>query len=144
MKNRRDAAFATSPRRGEDGGEGPLLPETTINKSSFRSTSARAPAPHPPYGHLNSDHPWPSPFGRLAPRKSAILPICLPAGEKESCATPLHHQLLDFRDRLGRIQPLRTGARAIHDGVATVQLERIFQIVQPLAGGLVEIGRAHV
>src|SRR5690606_1974162 len=47
------------------------------------------------------------------------------------------HQLLDLANRLGRVQALRAGARAAHDAVATVQLERILQIVQPRTGVLV-------
>ena len=49
----------------------------------------------------------------------------------------LQHQLLDLADRLRRVQALRAGARAVHDGVAAVQLERIFQVVQARAGVLV-------
>ena len=38
---------------------------------------------------------------------------------------------------LAGIQALRAGPRAVHDGVAAVQLERVFQVVQALAGVLV-------
>ena len=41
------------------------------------------------------------------------------------------------RNRLGRVQTFRTGLGAVHDGVAAVELERIFQLVQTLARGLV-------
>src|SRR5690606_25454524 len=37
----------------------------------------------------------------------------------------------------GRVQALRAGARAVHDGVAAVQLEGIFEVVQAGAGVLV-------
>src|SRR4051812_29668112 len=50
---------------------------------------------------------------------------------------PLDHLLLDRGDRLRRIEPLRAGLGAVHDGVAAVQPERIFQVVEPLAGRLV-------
>src|SRR4051812_46981843 len=46
----------------------------------------------------------------------------------------LDHQLLDFLNRFGRVQTLRTGPGAIHDSVAAVQPEGIFQGVQTLAG----------
>src|SRR5690606_24150168 len=49
----------------------------------------------------------------------------------------LQHQLLDGADGLGRVQPLRAGPRAVHDGVAAVELERILEVVQPRAGVLV-------
>ncbi len=49
----------------------------------------------------------------------------------------LHHQLLDRGNRLGRIEALGTGARAVHDSVAAVQLELAFQIVQARTGILV-------
>ena len=45
--------------------------------------------------------------------------------------------LLDLGDGLGRVQPLGAGVGAIHDGVAAIELERIFQVVEPFAGGFV-------
>ncbi len=50
---------------------------------------------------------------------------------------PLHHHLLDFRDGLCRVQSLGAGFRAIHDGVAAVEAERVFEVVEAFAGGLV-------
>jgi len=47
------------------------------------------------------------------------------------------HQFLDLGDGFGRIEALRAGLGAVQDGMATVKPERVFQIVQPLAGGLV-------
>ena len=44
-----------------------------------------------------------------------------------------NHLLLDFRDRLGRVQSLRASIRAIHDGVAAVEPERVFEIVETFA-----------
>jgi hypothetical protein len=49
----------------------------------------------------------------------------------------LHHHFLDLGNRLGRVQPFGAGFGAIHDRVAAIQLERIMQIIQPLACGLV-------
>lgn len=64
-------------------------------------------------------------------------------------------QFLDLGDRLTRVQTLRTGPSAVHDGVAPVHAERILQLVQPggsrfVTGiddptvGLHEHGRAQV
>ena len=50
---------------------------------------------------------------------------------------PADHQFLDLADRLGRIQALRTDVDAVHDGVATEQAVRVFQVVQAAAGGFV-------
>src|ERR1700704_6064611 len=50
---------------------------------------------------------------------------------------PLDHLLLDLGDRLRRIEMLRAGVGAIHDGVAAIEPERILEIVEPLAGRLV-------
>ena len=50
---------------------------------------------------------------------------------------PLDHHVLDAGNRLGRVQALGAGFGAVHDGMATVQLERVFQFVQPLARRLV-------
>src|SRR3546814_16495457 len=48
-----------------------------------------------------------------------------------------HHQLLDLGDRLRRVQPLRAGLGAVHDGVAAIQPERILEGVETLAGVLI-------
>ena len=48
-----------------------------------------------------------------------------------------HHHLLDFRDRLRRVQTLRAGIRAIHDRVAAVKAERILKIIETLACRLI-------
>jgi len=42
---------------------------------------------------------------------------------------PLDHLQLEVGDRLGRVQILRAGLGAVHDGVAAVQPERILEIV---------------
>ena len=47
------------------------------------------------------------------------------------------HHLFDIRNRLRRVQTLWTGFRAIHDRVTAIQLERVFQIIKPLASGFV-------
>src|SRR5262245_7780833 len=52
-------------------------------------------------------------------------------------SAPLDHQLLDLGDRLGRVQALRTGLGAVHDGVAAIEPERILELVETLAGRLV-------
>ena len=49
-----------------------------------------------------------------------------------SLSLTLHHHLLDFRDGLGGVQPLRAGLRAIHDGVAAIELEGVVELLQPL------------
>lgn len=49
----------------------------------------------------------------------------------------LDHHLLDFCNRLGRVQTLRAGPRTIHDGVAAVEAERVFKIVEAFALGFV-------
>src|SRR6188508_3864951 len=49
----------------------------------------------------------------------------------------LDHQFLDLGDGLGRVEALRAGLDAVHDGVAAVEPEGVFQIVEPVAGGLV-------
>src|SRR4051794_10848875 len=61
--------------------------------------------------------------------------------ELRSSHLPLDHVLLDLGDRLRRIEVFWTGLRAVHDGVAAIEAERILEIVEPLAGGLV--ARVH-
>src|ERR1700704_4873586 len=50
---------------------------------------------------------------------------------------PLDHHLLDLGDGLGRVEALGAGLGAIHDGVAAVEPERVLELVEPLALGLV-------
>src|SRR5262249_60692535 len=50
---------------------------------------------------------------------------------------PLHHRLRDLGDGLGGVEVLRAGLRAVQDGVAAVEAERILEVVEPLASGLV-------
>src|SRR4051794_496667 len=50
---------------------------------------------------------------------------------------PLDHFQLELGDRFRRVEALRAGLCAIHDGVAAIEPERILEIVEPLAGGLV-------
>ncbi len=45
----------------------------------------------------------------------------------------LHHHFLGLGDCLRRIQPFRTNLCTIHDGVAAIQLERIFKLIQSLS-----------
>src|SRR5437868_6324611 len=49
----------------------------------------------------------------------------------------LDHHALDFGDRFCGVQVLRAGTGAVHDGVAAVEAERIFEIVEAIAGRFV-------
>src|SRR5882757_9391642 len=50
---------------------------------------------------------------------------------------PLDHLQLELGDRFRRVEALWAGLCAIHDGVAAIEPERILEIVEPLAGGLI-------
>src|SRR5712672_603200 len=50
---------------------------------------------------------------------------------------PLDHLLLDLGDCLRWIEMLRAGVGAVHDGVAAIEPERIFEVVEALASRLV-------
>src|SRR5215212_4067715 len=50
---------------------------------------------------------------------------------------PLDHLQLEFGDGLRRVEALRAGLGAVHDGVAAVEPERVFEVVEPFAGGLI-------
>ena len=74
-------------------------------------------------------------------------------GEAHTCRSTI--SALDVGDGLGRVEVFRAGLGAVHDGVAAVEPERVFQIVEPLAGrlvarvgdpavGLQERGRAEI
>ena len=73
---------------------------------------------------------------RAPPRVFCIVTLCNSAATdaaRRGSHHPLDHHLLDLGDCLGRVQALGAGLGAVHDRVAAVQLERVFQIVQPLA-----------
>ena len=65
-----------------------------------------------------SVHPHPRVVECLVHRAFLLLSAALVHAGKTS---------LDLADRLGRVQSLRTRARAVHDRVALVQLERVVQ-----------------
>src|SRR5262245_8482841 len=56
----------------------------------------------------------------------AVIPPCL-------LNLPVHHLALDAGDRLRRVEPLRAGLGAVHDGVAAVEPERVLELVEALA-----------
>src|SRR5258705_12613876 len=49
----------------------------------------------------------------------------------------LGHHPLGVRNRTRRIEPLRAGLGAIHDGVAAIEAKRILEPVEALAGALI-------
>src|SRR5258705_3877986 len=59
------------------------------------------------------------------------------AKTRKASDLPLDHHQLEFGNGLGRIEALRAGLGAVHDGVAAIEPERVLEIVEPLAGGLV-------
>src|SRR5690348_8527545 len=61
----------------------------------------------------------------------------IPRGERVRLHLPLDQHALDLGDRFCRIEMLGAGLGAIHDGVAAIEPERIFQIVEPGPGRLV-------
>ena len=52
---------------------------------------------------------------------------------KPSSDLPLDHQVLDLGDRLRRIETLGAGLGAIHDRMAAIKPERIFDMIEPVA-----------
>src|SRR3974390_2338677 len=57
--------------------------------------------------------------------------------ESQASHLPLDQLELEFGDRLGGVETLWTGLGAVHDRVAAIKPERVFEIVEPLAGGLI-------
>src|SRR4029077_20180050 len=85
------------------------------------------------FGHFGCCHPT------ISKCRSHLRP---PARNRDQgCAArshlPLDQHLLDLGDGLGGVEALRAGRGAIQDGVAAVEPERGFEIVEPLAGCLV-------
>src|ERR1700759_4801921 len=84
-------------------------------------------------------------FGRRSPPSSSQRLCRLRAACRDTSLSqrsgalhlPLDHLELEFGNRLGRIETLRAGLGAVHDGVAAIEPERVFEIVEPLAGSFV-------
>src|SRR5580704_15296690 len=60
-----------------------------------------------------------------------------PQWRKPASDLPFDHRELEFGDRFGRVKSLGAGLGAVHDGVAAIKPERIFEIVEPLTGRFV-------
>ena len=58
-------------------------------------------------------------------------------GETSRLNLALDHLQLKLGNGLGRIEALRTSFGAVQDGVATIEPERVFEIVESLAGGFI-------
>ena len=58
-----------------------------------------------------------------------LVRICEPSRPSGS---PLDHRLLDLGDGLAGIQPLGARPRAVENGVAPIEPERILETIQPL------------
>src|ERR1043165_3170392 len=58
-------------------------------------------------------------------------------GEGYPSDRALDQHLLDLGDRLRRVEALRAGLGAVHDGVAAIEPERVLEIVEALALGFV-------
>ena len=78
---------------------------------------------------------------RFSPRGFPALETSIPPRDfpapPQPLDSPFHQHMLDLGNRLCRVQTLRTGLYAVHDRVAAIEPERVFQIVQPLAGRLI-------
>ena len=48
-------------------------------------------------------------------------------------ALALDHHVLDIGNRLGRVQALWANLRAVHNGVAAIELERVFKVIEAFA-----------
>src|SRR6516164_7305805 len=60
--------------------------------------------------------------------------LALPSNQGASLHLPLHHHLLDFGDRLRRVEVFGAGVGAVHDGMAAVEPEWVLERIQALAG----------
>ena len=54
-----------------------------------------------------------------------------------SLALALDHHVLDVRNSLGWVQTLGANLRAVHNGVATIELERVFKVIEAFASAFV-------
>src|SRR6185503_19425374 len=68
----------------------------------------------------------PRPPAPRSPPQAGRASICI--SKRPRSHLPLDHQLLERRDRLGGIEALRTGLRAVHDLVAAIEAERILEV----------------
>src|SRR6266481_10182108 len=61
----------------------------------------------------------------------------MPISDFAASDLTLDHLQLQLGNRLGRIEALRARLGAVHDGVAAVEPERVLEIVESFAGGLI-------
>src|SRR6266536_4341975 len=73
----------------------------------------------------------------MAARRLARGDVPTPIKSNRGSHLALDHHPLDLGDGLGRIEALRAGLGAVHDGVAAVEAERVLEIVEALPGRLV-------
>src|SRR6478672_1004221 len=87
-------------------------------------------------GGLPSDS---SPGTERLPSLPKRPPLRLSAKPENRAISHLPFDELEFKlgDRLGGVESLRAGLGAVHDGVAAIEPERVFEIVEPFAGGFV-------
>ena len=57
--------------------------------------------------------------------------------DTEPSVAACDHQFLELADGTGGIEALRTVDCAIHDGVTTIQPERILKCIESFTGGLI-------
>src|SRR4051812_47036280 len=104
---------------------------SSISRSS--TPQVKAPCAPPPWSASETVF---SAFGPASPRGAAGFRPARPLMPRPS-HLPRDHHLLDLGDGLCRVEALRAGVGAVHDGVAAVEPERVVQGVEALAGRLV-------
>src|SRR4051812_2781988 len=134
----------TKPTSGDCSISSSLSPRTSVtNRISPAARSGRAStgrARRPPRNRVVSmQTPTFSMMSQTREISLLLMPRLTAEGAPSSAALhlALDHLALDVGDRLGRIEALRASLRAVHDGVAAVEPERVLEIVQPLACRLV-------
>src|SRR3954447_16566805 len=134
----------TNPTSGDCSISSSLSPRTSVtNQISPAARSGRAStgrARRPPRNRVVSmQTPTFSMMSQTRAMSLLLMPPLTVQGALGSAASDLalDHLALDVGNRLGRVEALRAGLGAVHDGVAAVEPERILEIVQPLAGRLV-------
>src|SRR6516225_4010991 len=131
------------------GGHCPRLPQFGHHRAALRAlVNVRRRRIHDEHGAASGVAAGHDPADRLGHRclrgmrlwLHAALPrggVPTPIKSNRGSHLPLDHHPLDLGDGLGRIEALRAGLGAVHDGVAAVEAERVLEIVEALPGRLV-------
>src|SRR5271166_2842317 len=112
-------------------------PASSQTRRALRSVSASGRLPATATRPRTSNSSAAANASRIATASSRPGSVSMMIRRRISRLPAQHQQLFDLGDCLGWVEVLRAGAGAVHDRMAAVEAERVFELVEALAGLLV-------